>query len=91
MKHTTQSALLSTITWLILVLLTITTFYIGENGMTGSNVMFVLLIITMIKSQMVANYFMELRYTKLVWRCIMFGYFLIVGGLIAIAYLIGLE
>lgn len=86
-----QSTLFSTIIWLVLVLLTITTFYIGETGMTGSRVMFTLLIITMIKSQMVANYFMDLRHTKLLWRGIMLGYFLIVGGLIAFAYLIGLE
>jgi hypothetical protein len=41
----------------------------------------------MIKSQMVANYFMALRHTRLLWRGIMFGYFVIVGGLIALAYL----
>jgi hypothetical protein len=34
---------------------------------------------------------MGLRKTKLLWRVIMFGYFVIVGGLIALAYLIALK
>lgn len=83
-----SSTLFSTIVWLVLVLLTIATYCIGETGMTGRGVMLTLLMITMIKSQMVANYFMELRHTRLLWRGIMFSYFIIVGGLIAFAYLI---
>jgi len=50
-----------------------------------------LLVITMIKGQLIANYFMALRKTKLIWRAIMFGYFIIVGGLIGLAYLMGLK
>lgn len=83
-----SSNLFSTIVWLVLVLLTIATYCIGETGMAGKSVMLTLLIITMIKSQMVANYFMGLRHTRLLWRGIMFSYFTIVGGLIAFAYLI---
>jgi cytochrome c oxidase subunit IV len=81
-----QSTLFSTVIWLVLVLLTIATYCIGETGMTGRGVMLTLLVITMIKSQMVANYFMELRHTRLLWRGIMFSYFIIVGSLIAAAY-----
>lgn len=86
-----QSNLFSTIIWLILVALTITTFSIGEASMSGKGTMLTLLAIAMIKSQMVANYFMALRQTRLLWRIIMFGYFVIVGGLIALAYLMGLK
>jgi len=86
-----QSNIFSTTIWLILVALTIATFTIGEAGMSGKNSMLILLAITMIKSQMVANYFMSLRRTSLLWRGIMFGYFVFVGGLIALAYLIGLK
>lgn len=82
-----QSNLFSTIIWLALVALTIMTFSLGEAGMSGKGVMVTLLAITMIKSQLVANYFMGLRKTRLLWRAIMLGYFLIVGGLIALAYL----
>ena len=86
-----QSTLFFTIIWLVLVGLTIMTFSLGEAGMSGKGVMFTLLAITMVKSQLVANYFTSLRRTKLLWRAIMFGYFAIVGGLIAVAYLMGVQ
>lgn len=86
-----QSNLFSTVIWLILVALTMVTFSIGETGMSGKIVMLTLLAIAMIKSQMVANYFMALRNIRLLWRGIMLGYFVIVGGLIAAAYLMGLK
>jgi caa(3)-type oxidase subunit IV len=86
-----QSTIFSTLIWLILVVLTIATFSIGEAGMTGKNTMLILLTIAMIKSQMVAHYFMALRHTRLLWRMIMLIYFGIVGGLIGLAYLIGLS
>ena len=86
-----QSKLFPTTIWLTLVALTIVTFSLGEAGMSGKSVMLTLLAITMIKSQLVANYFMALRKTKFLWRAIMFGYFIIVGGLIAMAYLMGLK
>lgn len=86
-----QSNLFSTVIWLILVALTMLTFSIGETGMSGKNIMLTLLAITMIKSQIVANYFMAFRNIRLLWRGIMLGYFVIVGGLIAAAYLMGLK
>ena len=88
---TSQSTLFSTVIWLLLVALTIATFSIGEAGMAGKNIMLILLSIAMIKSQIVANYFMALRQTKLIWRLVMLLYFVIVGGLIALAYLIGMA
>ena len=86
-----KSNLLLTVVWLVLAVLTIMTFSLGEAGMAGKGVMLTLLAITMIKSQLVANYFMGLRRTKFLWRVIMFGYFAIVGGLIAVAYLMSLK
>lgn len=87
----TQTKLFSTVVWLVLMVLTFMTFSLGEADMSGKGVMLTLLAITMVKSQLVANYFMGLRRTKFLWRAIMFGYFAIVGGLIAVAYLIGLQ
>ena len=86
-----QSTLFSTVIWLLLVALTVATFSIGEAVMAGKNIMLILLSIAMIKSQMVANYFMALRQTKLIWRLVMLLYFVIVGSLIALAYLIGMA
>ena len=66
-----QSNLFFTVIWLVLAVLTIMTFSLGEAGMAGKGVMLTLLAITMIKSQLVANYFMGLRRTKFLWRAIM--------------------
>lgn len=85
------SNLFYTIIWLALVALTVMTFNLGEADVLGKGVMLTVLVITMIKSQLVANYFMGLHKTKFFWRAIMFGYFAIVGGLIAVAYLMGLK
>ncbi len=87
----TKFTLFLTIVWLFLIGLTITTYRIDTLEFSGKNTMLTLLAISMIKSQMVANYLMGLHKSRLLWRGIMLGYFLIVGGLIAIAYLIGLQ
>lgn len=80
-----------TIIWLVLVALTLVTFSIGEAGMTGKLAMLGLLCIALVKGQLVANYFMGLRDAAWGWRAIILGYFLLVGGLIAVAYLKGLN
>lgn len=86
--QTPPSTLFLTIIWLLLVALTIATFSIGEAGLSGKFSMLIVLGITMIKSQMVAHYFMALRQTRLLWRLVMLFYFIVVGGLIALAYVI---
>jgi cytochrome c oxidase subunit 4 len=86
-----KSTLFLTIVWLLLIGLTITTYRIDTLELFGKSTMLTLLTISMLKSQMVANYLMGLHKSRLLWRGIMLGYFLIVGGLIAIAYLMGLQ
>jgi caa(3)-type oxidase subunit IV len=86
-----QSNRFSTRVWLILTTLTIATFSIGEAGLSGKGIMLSLLAIAFIKGQLVANYFMGLRHAGWFWRGIILGYFLVVGGMIAVAYLIGLK
>lgn len=80
-----------TIVWLGLLVLTALTFSIGEAGIAGERVMLLLLLIALAKGQMVANYFMGLRQAGIWWRLLVLSYFLLVGGLIAVAYLKGLH
>ena len=77
----------STRIWLILVALTILTFCIGEEVAQGKAVMLSVLAIAFIKGQLIANYFMGLRHVSWLWRGIIMGYFMVGGGIIAIAYL----
>jgi len=83
----TQLNRFATLIWLALVMLTIGTFLIGEEVSAGKTVMLSVLVISLIKGQLIANYFMGLRYVGWLWRGIILGYFVIVGGMIAIAYL----
>ncbi len=76
-----------TVIWLALVILTVLTFLIGEEVNAGKTVMLSVLAISLIKGQLIANYFMGLRHVSWLWRGIILGYFVIVGGMIAIAYL----
>jgi len=76
-----------TLIWLVLMLLTVATYAIGEAGTGGTAMMLTVLGIAVIKVQMVANYFMDLRHTRWLWRGIVLGWLLLVTGLIAIAYL----
>jgi cytochrome c oxidase subunit IV len=77
-----------TIIWLVLMLLTVTTYGIGEAGLGGSTIMLTVLGTAALKVQMVANYFMGLRRTRWLWRGIVLGWLVLVTGLIASAFLI---
>ena len=83
-----QSKKFSRTIWLLLIALTTITYSIGKAGLSGKLVMLGLLGISLIKGQLIANYFMGLRHVSWIWRGIVLGYFLIVGCLIAVAYTI---
>jgi hypothetical protein len=80
-----------TFVWLLLMLLTVTTYLIGEAGLGGIAVMLAVLGTAVVKVQMVANYFMGLRRTRWLWRGIVLGWLLLVTGLITIAYLTAIK
>lgn len=77
----------STCIWLVLVALTLLTYVIGEEVAAGKAVMLSVLMIALIKGQLIANYFMGLRQVSWLWRGIILGYFVVVGVMVAIAYL----
>lgn len=86
MKTQIQPNWFSTMIWLMLVALTLVTFRIGQAGTVGSSAMLAVLLIALVKGQMVANYFMGLRRVHIGWRILILAYFVIIGGLIALAY-----
>jgi cytochrome c oxidase subunit IV len=77
--------------WLALVVLTLLTFDIGRLGLGGTTVMGFVLLATFVKGQLVVDYFMGLRRARLFWRLVMFFYLAVVGSLIAVAYLLGVN
>lgn len=77
--------------WLLLMLLTLVTYGIGEAGLGGIEVVFLLLAMVLIKGQMVADFFMGLRRVRLRWRILLTIYLLLVVSGIALAYLMGIK
>ena len=74
--------------WLLLVALTFATYAAAELGLQGKGLVLGVLVIAIIKGQLVADRFMALRWVRGFWRPVLTGYFLIVGSLIAIAFLL---
>lgn len=75
--------------WLVMLLLTLTTYAMGELGYSGVTVMLFLLATAATKATFIIRDFMGLRGVSLLWRIIMYGWLLVVCVAIAIAYLIG--
>ncbi|MEY3220708.1 MAG: hypothetical protein RIT27_2065 [Pseudomonadota bacterium] len=73
--------------WFVLMFLTILTLLIGETGLQGKSVIFVLLSVTFLKGQLITDHFMRLRHVDLFWRMVMFGWLFFVLSLIGIAFL----
>lgn len=80
-----------TVIWLALLSLTLLTFGIGRFELGGTMVMGFVLLATFIKGQLVVDHFMGLRRVRLFWRLVMFFYLAVVGSLIAVAYLLGVN
>jgi cytochrome c oxidase subunit 4 len=80
-----------TLVWLILLALTGLTWFIGESGITGMAIVGFVLATTLFKSQMVVDYFMGLKHVRAAWRGLLFGYLLLVCGMIGVAYYISLT
>ena len=76
--------------WLVLVLLTVSTYLLGKLEFSGTLVAFTLLLTAAIKATLIMRDFMGLRGVSILWRSIMYGWLLIVCSGIAISYIISL-
>ena len=77
--------------WLILVLATLTTFWLGEVGAAGTLAVVSLLLIAFVKGRLVILDFMELREAPLFWRGLLEGWLILVSSLILLAYWLSLA
>lgn len=79
--------------WLILLAITATTFWIGESGLSGHGSMVPVLVmfaLAFAKGVLVCLDFLELRHAPAMWRWIVIGWLALVLGLIVLAYGISL-
>lgn len=75
-----------TVTWLVLVGLTLAVLAIGRSGLGGWEIVGLLLASTFIKTWLVAENFMGLRHSALRWRIIIAVYLTVVLSGIALAW-----
>jgi len=76
--------------WLVMMLLTISTYTMGKFGYDGVVIMLVLLLTSVIKGSFIIRDFMELNGVSLLWRVIMYGWLWIICLAIALAYIISI-
>jgi len=77
--------------WLILVLATGVTWYLGEVGAAGTGAIVAMLAIAFVKGRLVILDFMELRRAPVLWRLLLEGWLLLVSSLILLAYWMSLK
>jgi cytochrome c oxidase subunit 4 len=77
--------------WMILVLLTLGVLAIGKAGLGGIGIVLLILLSTLVKTRMVADYFMGLKRAGRLWRTIVSVYLLIVVSMIGLAYWLSLS
>ena len=77
--------------WLILLIATGITWYLGEVGAAGTLAIVAMLVIAFIKGRLVILDFMELRNAPKLWRALLEGWLILVSSLILLAYWISLK
>lgn len=76
--------------WLLMIVLTLTTYAMGKLGATGVIVILFLLLTAVIKGGLIIRDFMELKGVSLLWQVIMYGWLWTVCIVIAVTYIISL-
>ena len=77
--------------WIILIIATGITWYLGEVGAAGTMAIVAMLVIAFIKGRLVILDFMELREAPLMWRVLLEGWLILDSSLILLAYWISLK
>jgi anaerobic C4-dicarboxylate transporter len=78
--------------WLVLLLATAITYWLGESGTTrqaGSQAVLIMFGLAWLKGYLVIAEFMELRQAPLKWQAALLGWLSFVLGMILLAYWIG--
>jgi caa(3)-type oxidase subunit IV len=77
--------------WLVLIVATAITWYLGEVGAAGTVSIVAMLAIAFVKGRLVILDFMELREAPRMWRILLEGWLILVSSLILLAYWISLK
>lgn len=74
--------------WILMMLLSLATYLIGQQGLSGLRVSLLVLAFALFKGQLVATYFMGLGQVRGFWRWPVTLWLIIPGGLISTAFVL---
>lgn len=75
-----------TVIWIILMVLTLTTAYIGYLELSGLTIVGFLLLTVTVKGQLVIDYYIGLKNVRGFWRLAMLGFVYVIPGIIFTGY-----
>lgn len=76
------------ISWLLLIILTFSSVYIGQVINPPEYLIAFVLLIVFLKGQQITDVFMELRTAPKMWRILLLGYVFIIPAVICVIYLL---
>ncbi|NOQ79782.1 MAG: hypothetical protein GQ546_10330 [Gammaproteobacteria bacterium] len=87
MSHTRfSSSTKLTVIWIILMVLTLTTAYIGYLELSGLYIVGFLLLTVTVKGQLVIDHYIGLKNVRGFWRLAMLGFVYVIPGIIFTGY-----
>ncbi len=75
-----------TIIYALLLILTVTTWFIGTKGFSGLQISLMVLGFALVKGQLIGDYFMGLKQVSGFWRWPVTLWLILVGGLVTYAF-----
>ena len=85
MKH--ASIKLINLLWLTLIVLTLFSAFMAEQGRSDLSSISIMALVLAIKGRIIVDYFMELKHAHIVLRTLMQVYFYVIPALIILVYL----
>lgn len=75
-----------TIIWIILIVLTLSTAYIGYLQLSGLYIVGFILLTVTVKGQLIVDYYIGLKNVRGFWRLAMLGFMYVIPGIILTGY-----
>jgi len=74
--------------WIMMMLLSLATYIIGQQGLSGLRIALLVLAFALLKGQLVSTYFMGLGQVRGLWRWPVTLWLVILGSLISTAFIL---
>ena len=87
-KHIILGLRACTWVWIIMMLLSLATYIIGQQGLSGLRISLLVLAFALLKGQLVGMYYMGLGQLRGFWRWPITLWLIIPGGLISTAFIL---